>query len=341
MISRSVMIDLNGVELDAEEKERLQHPAVGGIILFSRNYSSKLQVVELVSSIRAATPHPDLLIAVDQEGGRVQRFRDDLTRLPAATMYSAFGTETNSKASDLTESAGWLMAAELLSLGIDFSFAPVLDVDAGVSEVIGDRSFSNDPNTVADLASSFRRGMKRAGMAAVGKHFPGHGAVALDSHLALPEDNRPFEAIEQRDLIPFKKLINEGLEGIMPAHIVYPQIDDKPAGFSPFWIQDVLRNRLSFKGAVFSDDLSMEGAAGCGGFGDRAHAALEAGCDMVLVCNQRDGAAEVLDSMTGQGDPYRQQRLSMMQGHATFKSEDFFASAERHETINLLNVIEA
>lgn len=336
----SVMIDLNGVELDVEEKEKLQHPAVGGIILFSRNYISKQQVAELVSNIRASSPYPELLIAVDQEGGRVQRFQGDLTRLPAAATYTTLDSTTDKKAAEVTESTGWLMAAELLALGIDFSFAPVLDVDADVSEVIGDRSFSNNPDTVADLAASFRHGMNRAGMAAVGKHFPGHGAVALDSHLELPVDNRNYEEIERQDLIPFKKLIHQGLEGIMPAHIIYPQIDTKPAGFSPFWIQEVLRNRLSFKGAVFSDDLSMEGAAGCGGFSDRAHAALDAGCDMVLVCNHLDGAAEVLESMTGHRDQHRERRLSSMLGHATFNPDELFASAQRHEAVNLLNIID-
>ena len=300
-----VMLDVEGLTLAPHEQEKINHPNTGAVILFSRNYQDPKQVTELINSIRAAR-NGEILIAVDQEGGRVQRFQNSFTRLPPASNYA--------QAPELTESAGWLMAAELLAVGVDFSFAPVLDVDCGVSEIIGNRSFSTDPELAAHLASLFRKGMNAAGMAATGKHFPGHGAVALDSHLTLPIDERDLDSIRAKDLLPFKQLIKEGLEGIMPAHVVYPNIDPNPAGFSPFWIQKILRQELNFKGTVFSDDLSMAGAASVGDFPERARLAQQAGCDMLLVCNNPVAAEQVLDTLPITHDSLRELRLQRMRG---------------------------
>ncbi len=288
-----LMTDIEGQTILKSEKNFLKQKSVGGIILFARHYESPQQVQSLIKEIREAAGKP-LLIAVDHEGGRVQRFREGFSRLPAARHFLD-KTANFDEALRLSELAGWLMAIELRSVGVDFSFAPVLDVDCGISEIIGDRSFSTEPDQVASLAVAYRNGMNRAGMAAVGKHFPGHGSVAPDSHIAIPEDERTFDLIEQHDLPPFKKLIAEGLEGIMPAHIIYRQFDDKPAGFSEKWIGTVLRKQLGFKGAIFSDDLSMEGASSVGDYPERARVALKAGCDMVLVCNDSVATQEVLN----------------------------------------------
>jgi beta-N-acetylhexosaminidase len=220
------------------------------------------------------------------------------------------------------------MAAELLAVGVDLSFAPVLDIDCGISEVIGDRSFSEDSTLATQLAGAFRAGMNKAGMSAVGKHFPGHGAVAADSHLALPVDERDFSEIWEKDIQPFKKLIADGLEGIMPAHVVYPAVDDKPAGFSVKWIQQILRQELQFNGTVFSDDLSMEGAAFAGSFSDRAFLAQEAGCDMILVCNNPKGAEEVLDALPIKTDPLREHRLKAMLGKPQMDAEALKANTQ-------------
>lgn len=301
-----VMIDVEGLTLTATEKARINHPNTGAIILFSRNFHDPEQVSKLIAEIRLAR-NGEILIAVDQEGGRVQRFQQGFTRLPPAVCYSAHP--------ELAESAGWLMASELLAVGVDFSFAPVLDVDCGVSEIIGNRSFSQNAESAARLAGHFRKGMKSAGMAATGKHFPGHGAVALDSHLTLPVDDRDFDAIQHKDLIPFKQLIDDGLEAIMPAHVVYEKIDPNPAGFSHFWLQTVLRQQLGFNGVIFSDDLSMEGAACVGDFPERARQAQQAGCDMVLVCNNPTAAEQVLDSLPVCPNARREQRLLTMRGH--------------------------
>lgn len=306
-----VMLDVAEFQVDATERERLLHPATGGVILFRRNYESVEQLTRLIGEVRAI--RPELLIAVDHEGGRVQRFRNGFTRLPAASVYVSEGGD------DLAEGAGWVMAAELRAVGVDFSFAPVLDVESGISQVIGDRAFGTDPFTVTRLAGKFMAGMHGAGMAAVGKHFPGHGGVVEDSHKALPVDPRDLEALESRDLIPFRTLINQGLEGIMPAHVIYSSLDQAPAGFSSFWIQDVLRGRLGFEGAIFSDDLSMAGAAFAGTYSERAQKALDAGCDMVLVCNDPSAADQVLDSLSERDNSLdSNQRLDRFRGKTTF-----------------------
>jgi beta-N-acetylhexosaminidase len=319
------MLDVEGTAVTAEERERLRHPATGGVILFRRNYESPTQITVLVATIRAT--RPELLVAVDHEGGRVQRFLDGFTHLPPAARYSSLDDP------DLVEKAGWLMAAELRAIGIDFSFAPVLDVESGISQVIGDRAFGTEPETVTRLAAAFVRGMHRAGMAAVGKHFPGHGGVVEDSHLALPVDMRALSELEQRDLKPFRVLLAEGLEGIMPAHVIYERIDPRPAGFSPFWIQTILRGQYGYTGAIFSDDLSMAGAAYAGGPVDRARLALEAGCDMVLVCNAPGAAAEVLDALANlPPDPTRTGHLEPMRGRFPIDRDALVGSIEWRET---------
>ena len=323
-----VMLDVEGLSLAEHEQEKLNHPNTGAVILFSRNYQNPDQVTELINSIRAARKGP-ILIAVDQEGGRVQRFQNDFTRLPPASFYA--------QAPELAESAGWLMAAELLAVSVDFSFAPVLDIDCGVSEIIGNRSFSTDPELATHLAGLFRKGMNAAGMAATGKHFPGHGAVALDSHLALPVDERDLDSIRIKDLLPFKRLIAEGLEGIMPAHVVYPNIDANPAGFSSFWIQQILRRELNFNGAIFSDDLSMNGAASVGDYPERARMAQQAGCDMVLVCNNPVAAEHVLEALPVSQDPLREQRLQRMRGKPFMGREQLLNTNKWLQASTLIN----
>ena len=324
-----IMLDVAGLTLTQAEKEKINHPNTGAVILFTRNYQDPEQVTELINNIRAAR-NGNILIAVDQEGGRVQRFQQGFTRLPPAADYA--------QNPELAEPAGWLMATELLAVGVDFSFAPVLDIDCGVSEIIGNRSFSTGPALATRLSSAFRKGMNAAGMAATGKHFPGHGAVALDSHLTLPVDERDLDSIRAKDLLPFKQLIEEGLEGIMPAHVVYPNIDPNPAGFSPFWIQQVLRKELNFNGTVFSDDLSMEGAASVGDFPERARLAQLAGCDMILVCNNPAAAEQVLEDLPVTEDPIREQRLARMQGKPQMNREQLMHSEKwQHLSTLILN----
>jgi len=325
-----IMVDLVGLELSEVERDILQHPLVGGVILFSRNYESPEQVTALTESIRALRD-PHLLISVDHEGGRVQRFRQGFTRLPPIGALGKHFMQHPELTRQRAEKTGWLMAAELRAVGVDFSFAPVLDLDYGVSEIIGDRSFHRDPEAVASMAHAYIQGMKRAKMSAVGKHFPGHGAVEVDSHLGLPVDSRHFEDMIQADILPFSRLCQTELAGIMPAHIVYEQSDSLPAGFSPFWIKEVLRDRLGFQGAVLSDDLSMEGAAIIGDPLARAEAALEAGCDMVLVCNKPESAVQVIDGLKLVNDPLRHMRLIRLHGRHAMNRDDLFASAEWKE----------
>ncbi|MDD1612756.1 MAG: beta-N-acetylhexosaminidase [Methylococcaceae bacterium] len=322
-----VMLDVEGLTLAAHEIDKIRHPNTGAVILFARNYECPEQVEALILSIRKT--RGEILIAVDQEGGRVQRFQNGFTRLPPVSRYA--------EKPELAETAGWLMASELLAVGVDFSFAPVLDVDCGISQVIGDRSFSSDPELAAELASSFRKGMRRAGMAATGKHFPGHGAVAPDSHLALPVDERDLDSIKAKDLLPFKRLIAEGLEAVMPAHVVFAAVDDKPAGFSPFWIQKILREELQFNGAVFSDDLSMAGASWAGGYPERANMALAAGCDMVLVCNNPTAAEQVLEALPIQKQPLREIRLAAMRGNPQFNRENLLNSVQWRQISDKIN----
>ncbi len=308
-----LMIDLQGSALQPEERDLLRHPLVGGIILFSRNYESPEQLTELLQQVHALR-EPRLLVAVDHEGGRVQRFRHGFTSLPPARLFGDLYAHDARRARHLAETTGWVMASELRAVGVDFSFAPVLDVERGISRVIGDRAFDSRPDVVAELAHSFATGMHQAGMAATGKHFPGHGAVEADSHQALPVDERSYADIEAEDLVPFERMIQQGLAGIMPAHVLYPKVDPSPAGFSSFWLKEVLRRRLGFQGVIFSDDLSMEGASIAGGYVERAVAAAGAGCDMMLVCNNREGAIAVLDGYRPPHDPVLHARLARMHG---------------------------
>ena len=322
-----VMVDLEGLELTAEEREILQHPAVGGVILFSRNYYSPGQVTQLVQTIRAVR-EPHLLVAVDQEGGRVQRFREGFTILPSARRFGELYEKSPESACNLARTAGWLMARELRAVGVDFSFAPVLDLDLGVSKVIGDRSFHSTPDSATRLAHGWLQGMRDAGMAATGKHFPGHGAVAADSHLDVPVDDRTFEDILMQDIVPFERMINYGLAAVMTAHVIYEKVDRLPATFSPFWLKEVLRDRLGFQGAIFSDDLGMEGASVIGDMVARAEAALAAGCDMVPVCNNPQGACQVLDGIVWQDRPVGHLRLARMHGRQPLQRQELLADPQ-------------
>ncbi|QEM82007.1 beta-N-acetylhexosaminidase [Halomonas binhaiensis] len=290
-----VMLDLDGPELTAEECDMLQHPAVGGVILFARNTLEAAQVRELCSSIREA--RPGLLLGIDQEGGRVQRLKDGVTRIPPMARLGQEYRAAPEVALRLCQDAGWLLGMEMAACGLDLSFAPVLDVDVGLSSVIGNRSFADCPETVATLAGAFLDGLHEAGMVGVGKHFPGHGGVATDTHHDMAVDERDLDALRSSDLVPFTKLASR-LDAVMPAHVVYPAFDSRPAGFSPSWL-GMLRESLGFKGVIFSDDLTMAGAHVAGGPAERAQAALDAGCDIVLICNDRPAAREVLAACEG------------------------------------------
>jgi beta-N-acetylhexosaminidase len=290
-----VMLDVEGLRLTERDRTRLTHPLVGGVILFTRNYSNPEQLEELTREIHALR-QPPLLIAVDHEGGRVQRFRDGFTPLPAMRELGNVWDGDAQRARDLAQAVGHVLAAELRAHGVDLSFTPVLDVDHGNSSVIGDRAFHSQSKAIAELASALMHGLRDGGMSAVGKHFPGHGHVRADSHLEIPVDERSYDAIKASDLKPFRRLIQNGLGGIMPAHVIYPAIDSKAAGFSEIWLKRILRGELAFDGMIFSDDLAMEGARGAGGVTARAQAALAAGCDMVLLCNSPALADELLST---------------------------------------------
>ncbi|XLX41927.1 beta-N-acetylhexosaminidase [Ectopseudomonas mendocina] len=285
----SLMMDIAGTWLTAEDRQMLRQPEVGGLIIFARNIDSPRQVRELCQSIRAV--RPDLLLAVDQEGGRVQRLRQGFLRLPAMRAIA-----DNHNAEELAEHCGWLMATEVLAVGLDLSFAPVLDLDHQRSAVVGSRAFEGDSQRATMLAGAFIRGMHQAGMAATGKHFPGHGWAEADSHVAIPVDERSLDDIRACDMQPFQRLAGE-LDAVMPAHVIYPQVDEQPAGFSRRWLQDILRGELGFDGVIFSDDLSMAGAHVVGDAGKRIEAALAAGCDMGLVCNDRAAAELALSAL--------------------------------------------
>jgi len=301
-----VMLGVEGLVLTDTDRARLAHPSVGGVILFARNYASPAQVTALVADIRAARD-PALLVAVDHEGGRVQRFRDGFTAVPPMrTLGERYDTD---RASALDEARRWghVIAGELGACGIDFSFTPVLDLDYGESTVIGHRAFHADATAVSALASALCAGLRDGGMAAVGKHFPGHGRVAADSHVALPVDPRPLVELAASDIAPFADLIGRGaIDGIMPAHVVYPAVAPEPAGFSSRWLQTILRGELGFDGLIFSDDLEMAGAHGAGDIVARADAAHAAGCDMVLACN--DFVA--MDDLLTRGRPPPNARLA-------------------------------
>lgn len=301
-----LMIDIAGTELGALDRERLCHPLVGGVILFSRNYVSPDQLAALCADIHALRS-PRLPIAVDHEGGRVQRFRGGFTRLPAMRQLGRLWQQSAESALAAARAVGHVLASELLGHGVDFSFAPVLDLDWQRSAVIGDRAFHGDAGVVTALAGALADGMRQAGMRCCGKHFPGHGWVEADSHVAIPIDERDMAELAA-DIAPYRAL---HLDAVMPAHVIYPKVDPRPAGFSPVWIS-LLRQELAFDGVIFSDDLSMEGASVAGGIIARADAAWQAGCDMLLVCNAPDAVGELLASWRPAADTRRAARIARL-----------------------------
>lgn len=311
-----LMLDVDGLSLSPVDRELIASPAVGGVILFKRNFESLPQLIELCAQIQAVKS-PAVLIAVDQEGGRVQRFGSPFAPLPPLGWFGHAHARDASAALNLIRETGWLLAAELLAAGLDLSFAPVLDLSRGVSTVIGDRSLHRSPEVVAELATAMMRGMADAGMQATGKHFPGHGAVVADSHHELPVDRRDYADITE-DMRPFEQLVRAGLPAVMTAHVVYSELDPLPASFSPWWIGSELRQRIGFRGAVFSDDLTMRATAELGSITERADAVLEAGSDMVLVCNDRPSAERVAEHLADRILPQSMTRLARMRGTPNF-----------------------
>jgi len=309
------MLDVEGRQLTPADRTLLKEPAVGGVILFSRNYESPSQLAELVASVRELRS-PPLLVATDHEGGRVQRFREGFSTIPPMRRLGRQYDGDRKSAVSLARTAGWLIAAELRAMRIDLSFTPCVDLDWGVSDIIGNRAFHRSAEAVAELASGFCNGLRSAGMAAVAKHFPGHGAVAADSHDQLPVDRRGYGDLLD-DMLPYEKLVaKRQLAGVMIAHIVYAEADPLPASFSAYWIQDQLRSRLGFDGAVLCDDLSMRATAKMGSMPKRARLALDAGCDMVLICNDRPAASATVAALRDYSNPLSLVRLARLHGTA-------------------------
>lgn len=338
-----LMVDVDGLVLSVEDKNVLSNPLIGGVILFTRNYTDKTQLKALVAEIKALR-NPELIIAVDHEGGRVQRFRDGFTALPALAKICTSET-VDDEHLELAKQHAWLMAAEVLQCGIDISFAPVIDLDWKMSEVIGDRALHQHPKAVAELAAAYIDGMHAAGMAATGKHFPGHGSVEADSHFALPVDRRPLEVI-RNDISPYRPLIDNGLEAVMMAHVIYNKLSRLPAGFSEFWIQDELRGRLGFNGVVFTDDLSMKAADVVGDMQERVNLALYAGCDMALVCNDRPAVLELLESLNDKvwknhTDDVIQNRLKSLYAKPTFDLQNLQSLNEWQFAVDSVSVLNA
>ncbi len=339
-----LMLDIAGTTLTRADRVRLKHPLVGGIILFARNYESPTQLSELTAAIHALRD-PPLLIAVDQEGGRVQRFRDGFTRLPPMCLLGKIQNRNPLLARHLAQQAGYVLAAELKACGVDLSFTPVLDLDYGQSSVIGDRALHREPQVVAELAYALMNGLQLAGMMAVGKHFPGHGAIQADTHIETATDLRNYTSIEQGDLIPFRQMIDAGLAGIMAAHVVYPAVDANPAGFSRKWLQDILRQDLAFDGCIFSDDLCMQAARNYGSIIHRTEQALQAGCTMILVCNDSDAVDELLDSLHWDFSIADMARLERMRGQQSsdswsqlHKMDQFMQAVEAVNQINSIDI---
>lgn len=316
-----LMIGIGGHQLTAHEIDQLLEPSVAGVILFSRNYQTPEQLRQLCDQIHALR-HPRLLIGVDHEGGRVQRFRDRFTQIPPMRILGELYQQSPEPTLKKAREIGWLLATELLVCGVDFSFAPVLDLDYGASEVIGDRAFNDDPSTVARLALQLSFGMREAGMASVAKHFPGHGFVRADTHNEVAVDPRSWAQIKEADIQPFVKLIKRGLEAVMPAHVRYPAVDDLPVGFSKHWLQIILRGQYQFNGAIISDDLGMQAAAVYGDLTRRVELALKAGCDLVLLCNDLDQIDEVLQQLDWKSDQISQGRIARLAGRQYIESQD-------------------
>lgn len=324
-----VMADVAAYALSDAEKQRLLDPAVGGVILFRRNFQNLAQLRRLCAEIKALRT-PELIIAVDHEGGRVQRFIDGFTRLPAmAVLGEIWDTQGADTAKQYAEQIGWVLATELAACGVDLSFTPVLDLDWGQCAVIGNRSFHSQAHIVGELALALQNGLNRGGMKSCGKHFPGHGFVEGDSHHVLPEDTRSREQLEADDIRPFRSLAAAGMAAVMPAHVVYPAIDSQPAGFSAYWLKTVLRDDIGFQGVIFSDDLTMEGACGAGSIKERARLSFEAGCDIVLVCNRPDLVDELRDGFVMPHNPHLAERWQNMA--CTLSADDAAAAMQTAE----------
>ena len=329
-----VVIDVVSTILGEEDLARIRHPAAGAVILFSRNFETPEQLIALTDEIKRQR-EPDLPICVDHEGGRVQRFKEGFTVIPPMRHLGKMWDRDREKGRELATSIGFIIASELGAHGLDFSFTPVLDLDYGGSSVIGDRALHFDPTAVGALGGCLVKGLAQGGVAAVAKHFPGHGYAEADSHVAVPKDDRAFKDILKKDILPYRAVIEAGVAGVMPAHVVYPQVDPEPAGYSKQWLQEVLRNQLKFDGVIFSDDLSMEGAAVAGGPPERARAALAAGCDMVLLCNDPKGLDALLASLENFSleRPERLDRMRKQGGRDLRKS---VAYREAQETLSAL-----
>jgi len=330
------MVGISGLALTAQEGEMLCHPLIGGVILFERNYENSAQLSALTEQIHTLrTPH--LLIAVDHEGGRVQRFRNEFTLLPKASTLGEIYDQAPARAKRLAETVGWLMASELRAVGIDFSFAPILDLNRGISSVIGDRALHQTPAGVIALAHACMHGMRSAGMAATGKHFPGHGAISSDSHHEVACDERRREDICCEDMAVFEHMVESGIAAIMMAHVIYPAVDSAPAGFSACWVNDVLRKQMGFQGVIFSDDLGMVGAEPAGNMLDRARAALQAGCDMVLVCNELAAIPILLDGIDIPLNPAAHLRLARMHGRGASDRATLFDDPRWQQAVSAIS----
>jgi beta-N-acetylhexosaminidase len=328
------VVDVVGATLAEEDLARIRHPAAGAVILFARNYENSEQLAALCEDIKRQR-EPELPICVDHEGGRVQRFKEGFTLIPPMRQLGKLWDRDRERGREAATAIGYVIASELGAHGLDFSFTPVLDLDYGGSSVIGDRALHFDPTAVGALGACLVRGLAQGGLSAVAKHFPGHGYAVADSHVAAPRDERQFKEILRKDMLPYRSVIEAGVAAVMPAHVVYPQIDPEPAGYSKQWLQEILRGQLKFDGLIFSDDLSMEGAAVAGGPPERAKAALAAGCDMVLLCNDPKGLEELLGSLEGVSlqKPERLDKMRKQGGRDLRKS---VAYREAQETLQKL-----
>ena len=334
-----LIIDLQGTTLDPEEARWLAEPAVGGVILFARNFESLAQLEALVAAIRAVRS-PELLITIDQEGGRVQRIKKPLTRLPPMRALGYLYDTEPQRALEATKELGWLLAAELRAVNIDLSFTPVVDVDRGLADVIGDRAFHDDAAVVAKLAVALAKGAKEAGMSVVAKHFPTHAGAVADSHTALATDARDYPALLD-DLVPYRQMISAGLPGVMAAHVSFPSVDPLPASFSSWWLRDQLRGELGFQGAVFSDDLTMAGAGVADTCAERAEIALEAGCDVVLVCNCPEAIPATIERLNDRLLPASHVRLVRLRGQSRCDWQALRAMPRWQEAVRLVATLDA